>query len=74
MGLSAGIAKEREGVSMLKDLVYCCRSYRRFYQEDWIEEGTLRELVDLARMTPSTANSQALKFRQIGRASCRERV
>ena len=65
MGLSAGIAKEREGVSMLKDLVYCCRSYRRFYQEDRIEEGTLRELVDLARMTPSTANSQALKFRLV---------
>ncbi len=50
---------------MLKDLVYCCRSYRRFYQEDRIEEETLRELVDLARMTASTANSQALKFRLV---------
>lgn len=50
---------------MLKDLVYCCRSYRRFYQEDRIEEETLRELVDLARMTASTANSQALKYRLV---------
>lgn len=48
---------------MLKDLVYRCRSYRRFYENVRISEEELRELVDLARMTASTANSQALKFR-----------
>lgn len=48
---------------MLKDLVYCCRSYRRFYENVTISKEELRDLVDLARMTASTANSQALKFR-----------
>lgn len=50
---------------MLKDLVYGCRSYRRFYEEVKISEKELKELVDLARMTASTANSQALKFRLV---------
>ena len=48
---------------MLKDLVTRCRSYRRFYEEEKISAETLRELVDLARLTASSANSQALKFR-----------
>lgn len=46
---------------MLKDLVAKNRSYRRFYEEP-ISTETLKELVSLARITPSTANSQALKF------------
>ncbi len=50
---------------MLKELVCRCRSYRRFYEKERIEEETLRELVDLARMTGSSANSQALKFRLV---------
>lgn len=47
---------------MLKDLVAQCRSYRRFYEEERISDEALLELIDLARMTASTANSQALKF------------
>lgn len=47
---------------MLKEIVYQCRTYRRFYEEVKISEEELVELVDLARMTASTANSQALKF------------
>ncbi len=47
---------------MLKELVEKNRSYRRFYQEERISEETLKELVDLARMAGSTANSQALKY------------
>lgn len=50
---------------MLKDLVYTCRSYRRFYEDVRISEAELKDLVDLARMTPSTANSQALKFKVV---------
>lgn len=50
---------------MLKDLVYSCRSYRRFYEEVKISEEELKELADLARMTGSTANSQALKFKLV---------
>ena len=43
---------------MLKDLVLKNRSYRRFYEDEKIDVQTLRELVDLARNTPSTVNSQ----------------
>jgi len=48
--------------TMLKDLVLKNRSYRRFYQDVPIQLETLRELVDLARLSPSAANRQALKF------------
>ena len=47
---------------MLKDLVIKNRSYRRFYQDTAIELETLREFVNLARLSPSAANRQALKF------------
>lgn len=47
---------------MLKELVTKNRSYRRFDQSYKIEEQTLLELVDLARLTPSTANLQPLKY------------
>lgn len=47
---------------MLKDLVYNCRTYRRFCENEPVSTDTLKSLVDLARMTASTANSQALKF------------
>ncbi len=50
---------------MLKQLVENCRSYRRFYQEERVSEDRLKELVDLARLTASTANSQALKYRLV---------
>jgi nitroreductase len=47
---------------MLKDLVTRNRSYRRFYQEFSIEIGRLRELVEFARISPSSANLQPLKY------------
>lgn len=47
---------------MLRDLVIKNRSYRRFYQDVPIGESTLRELVDLARLSGSSANRQPLKF------------
>lgn len=47
---------------MLKDLVYRNRSYRRFDQSARIPLPTLRELVDLARMSPSGGNKQPLKY------------
>ena len=47
---------------MLKDLVYHSRSYRRFDQSARIPLTTLRELVDLARMSPSGGNKQPLKY------------
>src|SRR3989337_2708574 len=46
---------------MFKDLVLQNRSYRKFRQEVPIEKETLRELVDLARLSASTSNRQSLK-------------
>jgi nitroreductase len=46
----------------LKDLVLKNRSYRRFHQETVIEMETLRELVDLARLSASGNNLQPLKY------------
>ncbi len=50
---------------MLKDLVLKNRSYRRFYENEAVSEQTLRELIELARVTPSTVNSQALRFKLV---------
>lgn len=47
---------------MLKDLISKNRSYRRFNQEVQVSMETLRELVDLARLSPSAANRQPLKY------------
>lgn len=47
---------------MLKDLVYSCRTYRRFYEDVKMTEDELKELVDLARMTAFSANNQNLKY------------
>ncbi len=47
---------------MLRDLVLKNRSYRRFHQEVAIDTETLRDLVDLARLSGSGSNQQALKF------------
>ena len=47
---------------MLKELVLKNRSYRRFDESHRIERSTLRELIDLARITPSSANLQPLKY------------
>lgn len=47
---------------MLADLVKRTRSVRRFHQDDQVEPGTLRELVDLARLSASGANLQPLKY------------
>ncbi len=47
---------------MLKELVLKNRSYRRFDQGRSIPEETLRELIELARLCPSGANKQPLKY------------
>jgi nitroreductase len=47
---------------MLKDLVLKNRSYRRFYQEVSIDLETLREFIDLARLSASAMNLQPLKY------------
>ncbi len=47
---------------MLHDIILKNRSYRRFDQTFQIEEFTLRHLVELARLSPSGANLQPLKY------------
>lgn len=47
---------------MLRELVLKNRSCRRFAESQPVEMPTLRELVDLARVTASGANLQPLKY------------
>ena len=47
---------------MLKELILSNRSYRRFHQEHAVDIDTLKELVDLARLSASSTNKQPLKF------------
>lgn len=47
---------------MLKDLLIQNRSYRRFDEGFEISGDILRELVELARLTPSSVNWQPLRY------------
>jgi nitroreductase len=46
----------------LKDLIFKTRSYRRFDESFYIDLKTLETLIDLARLSPSGANRQPLKY------------
>ncbi|MBW1784036.1 MAG: nitroreductase family protein [Deltaproteobacteria bacterium] len=48
---------------MISELIQKNRSYRRFIEEKAVAPETLKELVDLARLSPSAANLQPLKYR-----------
>lgn len=47
---------------MIRDLIIKNRSCRRFYQDAAVKHETLRGLVDLARLSASSANLQPLKY------------
>ncbi len=47
---------------MISELVEANRSCRRFYEDHQVELKTLEELVDLARLSASSANLQPLKY------------
>ena len=47
---------------MIKDLILKNRSYRRFKGDHKIDRDILKELVGLARLSPSAGNKQPLKF------------
>ena len=47
---------------MIKDLVLKNRSYRRFHEDYIIDSQTLLDFIQLARLTPSAANRQPLKY------------
>ncbi len=55
----------------IEELVRRNRSVRRFQPEGEITPATLRELIDLARLSPSASNRQPLKFLPVcDRAGC----
>ena len=47
---------------MVRDLVLANRSYRRFQQSHTIDMATLRELIELATLCPSSGNLQPLRY------------
>jgi nitroreductase len=47
---------------MIEDLIRRNRSYRRFRENIPVEKETLQELVNLARLSPSSGNLQPLKY------------
>lgn len=46
----------------MKEIVKRNRSYRRYDQSKKVSEMELRELVDIARLTPSGANKQPIRY------------
>ncbi len=50
---------------MIEELVRKNRSYRRFYQDVPVSLETLRDLVNLARLSPSGRNVQPLKYKLV---------
>jgi nitroreductase len=63
--IEKALEKERWGESnnwSISDLVRKSRSYRRFHQGKTISTETLRELINLARLSPSSGNLQPLKY------------
>ena len=47
---------------MLQELIKLNRSYRRFYEDEKLDNEILLSLTELARISPSPRNQQALKF------------
>ena len=60
--------------SDLATLVHDARSCRRFVEADPIPEALLLQLVDIARLAPSSRNQQALRFLIVSRPEERERI
>ncbi|HID73979.1 MAG TPA: hypothetical protein EYP43_02885, partial [Thermoplasmata archaeon] len=56
----------------VSDLVVRCRSYRRFDAGHAVDMGTLRDLVDLARLSASGANLQPMRYVLVTDADLRE--
>jgi nitroreductase len=57
-----GIYRYARRIMKIRELLERNRSYRRFHENRAVERETLRELVELARLSPSAANRQPIKF------------
>jgi nitroreductase len=58
----------------LHDLVASNRTCRRFYESEPVTRDTLRDLIELARLSSSGANLQSLKYITVTSAAERARV
>ena len=47
---------------MIRELIEKNRTYRRFYQDEDVSMETLRDLIDLARLSSTGGNLQSLKY------------
>ena len=47
---------------MIRELIEKNRTYRRFYQDVEVSKDTLRDLIDLARLSSTGGNLQSLKY------------
>ena len=47
---------------MLDNLIRRCRTCRRFHADHPVDAATLRDLVDLARLSASAANKQPVRY------------
>jgi len=59
---------------MIKELVRKTRSYRRFYEDHKIDMEQLLKLIDLARLSASSANIQPLKYMPVNDPDINNRV
>ena len=59
---------------MLKDLILKNRSYRKFKENVEVSIETLKDLIDLARLSSSARNAQPLKYLLINDEATRARV
>ncbi len=59
---------------MFSELVKSARSFRNFDPSYKISDKTMRELIELCRYTPSTANSQSIKFAYANSESSCEKI
>ena len=59
---------QKEKSNMIKNWFRKAGAIRRFYQDAPIDMQTLRELVDLGRLSPSGSNLQPLKYMPLQRA------
>ena len=59
---------------MFSELVRATRSFRNFDPEYRLSDETMRELIELCRYTPSTANSQSIKFAFANSVSSCEKI
>ena len=68
------IGEKRKEQDMIKDIVEKSRSVRRFEGDKEITQEQLRQLVDLARLSPSGGNRQTLKYAFVNTPESKEKV